>query len=218
MKYAYYISGQANRLQEIIKDDRFGYTSSKLIFVLSDDLSNSRNIEGLCKEKGISWLYYDYTNTIPSKTRKERNERLSDYILEKMMAANVDYLFVFGHHLLGGKLLVEYKDRIIVFHPSLLPHHKGFNGIDQAIENGDFVIGNSAFIIDDGIDTGKVIIQSVSHRSVKNGDDYEAALHPIVDMFYYLLKIIEEDRLVIGDQVKIKNADYGKTYFYPVIE
>ena len=80
-------------------------------------------------------------NIEKEKSRAVRNEMLSNYILNTLIKYRIDYLFVFGHHLLSGELLNVYKNRIIVFHPSLLPHHKGFNGIDQAIDNGDFVIG-----------------------------------------------------------------------------
>ena len=126
---------------------------------------------------------------------------------------------MFGHHLLSGELLKEYEHHIICFHPSLLPHYKGFSGIDQAIENKDFVIGNSAFLIDEGMDTGQVILQSVMHASNFEGDNYEVLLHPIVDMFYYLVKVIKEDRLnIVEGKVYIADADYERVQYWPELE
>ena len=220
MKIAFYISGRANRLCEIIKDQRFKKIFGMSQFVLNDSFSESENIHKLCEDNKVSWIFYDYKNASTSKTRKERNTELSDYILFNLKKYKVDYLFVFGHHLLSGELLKEYKYHIICFHPSLLPHYKGFSGIDQAVENKDFVIGNSAFFIDEGIDTGEVIIQSVMHISnFGSNKNYESLLHPIVDMFYYLIKILLEDRIKIEDgKIHIVNANYGKVHFWPELE
>lgn len=218
MRYAYYISGKASRLQEMIRDGRFFHTPSKLIAVISDNLQDSEEIKELCDKNKVFWSYYDYENIEKEKSRAVRNEMLSNYILNTLIKYRIDYLFVFGHHLLSGELLNVYKNRIIVFHPSLLPHHKGFNGIDQAIDNGDFVIGNSAFIIDEGMDTGKVIMQSVEHRSILGDRDYDAALHPIVDMFFYILKAIEDGRLRVGEEAVIENANYGNVHFFPELD
>lgn len=219
LNIAFYISGKATRLCEIIKDERFVELKSSLKFVLSDNLNESEEIYELCNINNIDWIYYDYKGLEESISRKEKNRSLSNNILDELKKYEIDYLFVFGHHLLSGELLKQYKDRIICFHPSLLPHFTGFGGIDQAVENGDFVIGNSAFLIDEGVDTGKVIIQSVMHISNFNNNNYNRLLQPIVDMFYYIVRILLEDRLMVYEEkVVIENANYEKVKFFPSIE
>ncbi len=219
MKIAFYISGRANRLCEIMRDPRFVQIREMLQFVLNDNSTDCEIIHQLCENSEIPWIFYDYKNYFADKTRKERNRSLSDFILSSLKNYSADYLFVFGHHLLSGELLKEYEHRIICFHPSLLPHYKGFSGIDQAIENKDFVIGNSAFFIDEGLDTGEIIIQSVMHTSNFENNNYEALLHPIVDMFYYLIKVLKEDRIrIVERKVRILSADYGRVYYWPELE
>jgi phosphoribosylglycinamide formyltransferase-1 len=150
--------------------------------------------------------------------KSEKNKKLSDYILLELKKRNIEYMFTFGHHLLSGELLNEYKNKIICFHPSILPSYTGFNAIDQAVRKKENLIGNSAFFIDEGVDTGKVIIQSVKHVDNFKNNDYEAMLNPIVDMFYYIYKMLVEDRIYVdAERAYIRNADYNRVHYFPEI-
>ncbi len=218
MKIAFYISGKASRLCEILLDSRSGQIISNLPFVLSDEWEEGEEIREICKRTGIKYIFYDYKNQYTECERKERNRKLSDEILLQLKEYEIDYLFVFGHHLLSGELLDIYKDHIIVFHPSILPSYRGFSAIDHAMENHEFVVGNTAFLIDEGMDTGKIIMQSIMHSSNFGENDYNALLHPIVDMFYQLWNCIKEQRIrVEEDGVRIEGADYKSVHFYPEI-
>lgn len=45
------------------------------------------------------------------------------------------------------------------YHPSLLPKYKGKDAIDQALQQGETVTGGSLYWLDDGWDTGQVLMQ-----------------------------------------------------------
>lgn len=216
MKFAFYISGRATRLCEILEDSRAKDFIPEIAFVISDNLNEEKTVRSLCEENRIEYIYYDYKNIHTNLTRGERNERLSDELLRNLTEKKVDYMFCFGHHLMSGRLLVEYENRIIVFHPSLLPSYTHFNAIDQAITNHEFVVGNTAFFADAGVDSGPIIMQSVMLSSNFGDGDYERLLHPIVDMFYKIWPALEEGRIKVdGRTVTIEKADYRTVNFYP---
>lgn len=216
MKLAFYISGRATRLCEILEDSRAKDIIPKIAFVISDNVNEGEEIRALCEKNRIQYIYYDYNNNHTDLTRAERNEKLSDEMLRHLTEKNVDYMFSFGHHLMSGRLLVEFENRIIVFHPSLLPSYTGFGAIDQATANHEFVVGNTAFFVDAGIDTGPIIMQSVMLSSNFGSGDYNKLLHPVVDMFYKLWAALEEGRIKVdGQTVTVEKANYETVNFYP---
>lgn len=216
MKLAFYISGRATRLCEILEDSRARDIIPKVAFVISDNLNEGDKVRSLCEKNGIEYIYYDYNNMHTNLTRSERNESLSNEMLRNLKQHNVDYMFSFGHHLMCGRLLTEFENRIIVFHPSLLPSYTHFGAIDQAIANHEFVVGNTAFFVDAGVDSGPIIMQSVMLSSNFGAGDYDTLLHPIVDMFYKLCSVLEEGRIKVGGRtVTIEKANYETVNFYP---
>jgi phosphoribosylglycinamide formyltransferase 1 len=61
--------------------------------------------------------------------------------------------------LLGPGFLRWFPDAVINVHPSLLPAFPGLGAIDQALAYGVRVFGVSVHLVDDGVDTGPVILQ-----------------------------------------------------------
>jgi len=67
----------------------------------------------------------------------------------------------------------KYKNRILNIHPALLPAFPGLDAQKQAIQFGAKISGCTVHIVDEGVDTGPVILQEV----VKvNTDDTEETL------------------------------------------
>ena len=52
-----------------------------------------------------------------------------------------------------------FKDRIVNVHPSLLPNFPGLRAIEQALEAGVPSTGVTVHLVDDGVDTGPVLLQ-----------------------------------------------------------
>lgn len=122
---------------------------------------------------------------------------LSDYILDLCNKYHIDFLFCVGRGILKGKLIEEYKNRIINIHPSLLPSFKGLNAIDQALETNVRVLGMTAHFIDKGIDTGDTIMQGILPRHLYK--DYNSVLDflsPIMKKLFYFL----DNKLLITDK------------------
>ncbi|GAC1344084.1 MAG: phosphoribosylglycinamide formyltransferase [Myxococcales bacterium] len=70
-------------------------------------------------------------------------------------------------------LLRAFPDRVLNIHPSLLPAFPGLHAVRQAVRAGVKVAGCTVHIVDEGTDTGPVLVQAVV--PVLEGDD-EAAL------------------------------------------
>jgi len=60
-----------------------------------------------------------------------------------------------------GRLMEEYSLRMLNIHPALLPSFKGLDGQKKALEYGVRYSGCTVHFVDDGIDTGPIIIQKV---------------------------------------------------------
>jgi phosphoribosylglycinamide formyltransferase-1 len=179
------------------------------------DGTPSDELERLCDENGIDLIYIDYAKL--DVTKCDRNEYLSAILLKQLLACNVDYCFCFGFRILVGNLLEIYRNRIINFHPSLLPSFPGLKAVDQAIEYGSPLLGNTAHFIDEGVDTGPIIMQSFLSRVAFNG--YDSVLDLQVPMLAQIIKWLEEDRIEIaGRIVQVRSAIFDNGFFIPNIE
>lgn len=111
----------------------------------------------LIKHK-IKLVEIDYNSSSINK-----NLNMSNLLLEELTNEEIDYCFSFGSHILCGDILEQYRNRIINFHPAILPMFPGLNAIDQAVKYGNVIlVGNTAHFIDSGIDT--CIYVSVIYR------------------------------------------------------
>ena len=84
------------------------------------------------------------------------------------------------------------SNRIINFHPSLLPSFPGVKAVDQALAYGTLVLGNTTHFIDEGVDTGPIIMQSILPRAAF--DAYDSVLDLQVPMLTQVIRWLEEDR------------------------
>jgi phosphoribosylglycinamide formyltransferase-1 len=60
-----------------------------------------------------------------------------------------------------GALMTAYRGRILNIHPALLPSFRGLDGQRQALEYGVRWTGCTVHFVDEGIDTGPIIVQRV---------------------------------------------------------
>ncbi|OCQ54401.1 Phosphoribosylglycinamide formyltransferase [Photorhabdus australis subsp. thailandensis] len=103
--------------------------------------------------------------SIPNVRIDEKsNIKFSEKLLEILISNDIDYVVVFFSRLLQGNILNNYNNKLINFHPALLPDFPGMNGFERAIRNQKKFIGSTVHFIDEGMDTGKKIIELRYHR------------------------------------------------------
>jgi phosphoribosylglycinamide formyltransferase-1 len=61
--------------------------------------------------------------------------------------------------ILGGPFIRRFEGRIVNVHPSLLPAFAGVGAIEQALDYGVRLIGVTVHFVDEGVDSGPVILQ-----------------------------------------------------------
>lgn len=175
VKKAMYCSGRAISLLNFFrKNDIKNYPFDFFIY-------DGEDTEVLAQLKNLD-------KNIPVYHFQKGGISLSDYILDLCNKYHIDFLFCVGMGILKGKLIEEYKNRIINIHPSLLPSFKGLNAIDQALATNVQVLGMTAHFIDKGIDTGDIIMQAILPRyQYKDYNSVLDFLSPILKKLFYFL-------------------------------
>lgn len=154
-KIAVLVSGSGSNLQAIIDNINSGYLNCSIETVISD-------------RKGCFAIDRAMDNNIKTYVldRKALGEMLSDEIL-CILKGRVDIIVLAGFlSILKGEILREFKHRIINIHPSLIPAFcgNGMHGINvhkSVIEYGVKFSGCTVHFVDEGCDTGPIILQSV---------------------------------------------------------
>jgi phosphoribosylglycinamide formyltransferase 1 len=106
--------------------------------------------------------------------RAARDAALADWLERN----SVDLIVLAGFmELLGGQFISRFEGRIVNVHPSLLPAFPGARAIEQAIEYGVTVMGVTVHFVDEGVDSGPVILQEAFQRGEPG--EIEPRIHEI---------------------------------------
>jgi phosphoribosylglycinamide formyltransferase-1 len=82
--------------------------------------------------------------------------------------------------LLSPEFLARFERRVINVHPALLPAFPGLRAVEQALEYGVKVFGVTVHFVDEGVDTGPVILQrAIELPDAHTPDDVMRHLQPI---------------------------------------
>ncbi len=119
------------------------------------------------KKHNIPTLFIDQKN----KTR----EQFDQEVLSVLEQYKPDLILLIGYMRILSPLFVRaYKDRILNVHPSLLPAFAGgmdMNVHQAVIESGVKETGCTIHLVDEGVDTGKILVQKTC--SVESSDTVE---------------------------------------------
>jgi phosphoribosylglycinamide formyltransferase 1 len=96
--------------------------------------------------------------------REARDAAIGDWAEER----GVDLIVLAGYmELLSPEFVRRFRNRIINVHPALLPSFPGLDAVGQALEHGVKVTGVTVHFVDEGVDSGPIIMQ----RAVEVPDD-----------------------------------------------
>jgi phosphoribosylglycinamide formyltransferase-1 len=106
--------------------------------------------------------------------RTERDAAMAAWLAER----DVGLVVLAGYmRLLSGAFLARFPDRVINVHPALLPAFRGLDAIQQALDYGVKVFGVTVHFVDEGVDSGPVILQ----RAIELPDATDAeAVHDLL--------------------------------------
>lgn len=157
LKIAVLVSGGGTNLQAIIDAIHSGKITNTEIAVV---ISNNADAYALtrAKENGIE------ARCVSPKSYESRDEFNREF-LKIVDSYHVDLIVLAGFLVRIPEAMVhEYNHRIINIHPSLIPSFcgVGFYGLrvhEAALEKGVKVTGATVHFVDEGMDTGKIILQ-----------------------------------------------------------
>lgn len=144
------ISGEGTNLQAIL-DSVHGRDGIEVVCV-----GSSRNgARGLERAAGAGVQTGVFDNS-DHPDREARDAALGNWLDDH----DVDLVVLAGFmEVLSGPLIRRFEGRIVNVHPSLLPAFPGVRAIEQALEYGVRVAGVTVHFVDEGVDSGPVILQ-----------------------------------------------------------
>jgi phosphoribosylglycinamide formyltransferase-1 len=90
------------------------------------------------------------------RDRADRDRALAGWI----EAAGARLVVLAGFmELLGAEFIGRFRNAVVNVHPALLPAFAGINSIQQAVEYGVKVSGVTVHFVDEGVDSGPIILQ-----------------------------------------------------------
>ncbi len=147
------VSGRGSNLQSIIDHIAEGKLNVEIAVVVSDH-KEAFALERAAKA-GIP------TAVVERKGCKDKAE-FEDIIDAALREAGAEAVVLAGFmRILTGHFISRWEHKIINIHPALLPSFKGLDAQGQAVDYGVKVAGCTVHFVDEGTDTGPIILQKV---------------------------------------------------------
>mgnify|MGYP003556374984 FL=1 len=192
------VSGRGSNLQAVLDRIADGYLPLEISVVISDKadayaLERAANV-------GIKTVVV---------ARKEcvSKEEFEEKIHAALVEAGCELVILAGFmRILGGGFVNKWHNKIINIHPALLPSFPGLDGQGQALEYGVKFAGCTVHFVDEGTDSGPIILQKVV--PVLDDDTHDTLAARILEQEHIAmpeaLKLWAEDKLVIeGRKVRV---------------
>ena len=177
------VSGGGTNLQAIMDAvDNGTITNTEIVGVISNN-KNAYALERAAK-RGIK-------NVCVSPKDFATRTEFNDALLATVDGFEADLLVLAGFLVVIPEQMIEkYRNRIINVHPSLIPSFcgTGFYGLkvhEAALEKGVKVVGATVHFVDEGTDTGAIILQKAV--AVEKGDTPEILQRRVMEQAEWLI-------------------------------
>ncbi len=132
--------------------------------------------------------------------RDARDRALGDWIEER----GADLVVLAGYmQLLSPEFVKRFQNRVINVHPALLPAFPGIDAVQQAIDHGSKITGVTVHFVDEGMDSGPIIMQRpVPVAPSRDWDETEKAIHATEHAL-----LPETIRLIAAGRVRIDETN-----------
>jgi len=201
LKIGVLASGRGSNFQAIIDSIETGYIQARINVLITDN-PKAFSLER-AEKHGIEAL------VMPHKNYASREEYFRD-ITAELKKRDVELVVLAGFMRIVGKPLLDaYPNKVMNIHPALLPSFPGLHGQKQANDYGVKISGCTVHFVDEGMDTGSIIIQAAV--PVRD-DDTEATLSERIlklehKIFPEAIKLFAEGRVGMqGRKVVIRGT------------
>ena len=198
-RLALFGSGRGSNGEAIYKAIKAGHIEGEIVLIISD-----RSNVGIV-EKGYTWQIPVY---IIDPTVYAQKEEWAQAMLDVLASYAVDGVLLAGYmRILPPTFVQAYRGNILNIHPSLLPAFTGLQAQKQALVKGVTYTGCTVHFVDEGIDTGPIIVQAVVPVFEDDTVDTLATriLHEEHRIYPEAVRLFCEDALnIAGSRVVIK--------------
>lgn len=195
VKIAVLVSGRGSNLQAIVDSIEKGYIKNAAVNVVISNKADAYALER-ARKHGISAVFLDPKGQDRAEYDRE--------ILNVLRQYDTGLLLLAGYfRLLGSEIIEAYRHRILNIHPSLLPAFKGLHAQKQAFEYGVKVAGCTVHFVDEGLDSGPIIIQKCV--PVLPGDTEESLTDRILEQEHIIYP--EAVRLFVEGKLKVEGRN-----------
>ena len=182
-KIAVLVSGGGSNLQSIIDSVESGYLNIQIAVVLS----NKEDSYGLTRAKN-----HGIPTQVVSHGDFNSREEFESRFIQVLDGYDVELVVLAGFMRVLTPLFVNhYHHRIINIHPAILPAFPGTHAQKQALDYGVRFSGCTTHFVDEGTDTGPIIIQAIVPVLP---DDTEESLG---------LRILREEHRIFPESLKL---------------
>lgn len=190
-KLAIFVSGSGTNMENIIRLIQKGEIEAEASVVICDKPGAAAIDKA--KKLGVEVALID-------RKKFSTKEEFEIEIMKVVNQKNIDYLVLAGFmRLLSVHFVTQYRGRIINIHPSLLPEFPGAHAIRDAFEAKSKMTGVTIHFVDEGVDSGPVILQQKVPVEAKDTlETLEAKIHEVEYKLYP-----EAIRRVLSGKVKI---------------
>ena len=191
-------SGRGSNLQAIIDAIQAGRLDAKIGLVLSDN----PEAQALKRIAG-----FGIPTAVVQRSAYKSKQEFEQALLGELEAHHVDLVVLAGFmRILSPGLVNSFSGRIMNIHPSLLPSFPGLDPQEQALQHGVKVSGCTVHLVDEGTDSGPIILQEAV--PVLDTDTAETLAARILQVEHVLypraIQLFCSGRLVVeGRRVKI---------------
>ena len=131
--------------------------------------------------------------------RAARDVALGDWIESR----GADLVVLAGYmQLLSPEFVGRFRNRVINVHPALLPAFPGIDAVQQAIDHGSKITGVTVHFVDEGVDSGPIIMQRpVPVAPSRDWEETEKAIHATEHaLLPEAIRLIAAGRVRIDDE------------------
>lgn len=149
------LSGRGSNFLAIQRAVEAGEVPAEVAVVVS----NRPEAPGLAKAKELG-LPARVVPHRPERTGANHRAEHEAEVVRALEEAAVEWVCLAGYmRLLSPGFVARFRDRILNVHPSLLPAFPGLDAQRQAFDYGVRVSGCTVHLVDEGLDSGPIVVQ-----------------------------------------------------------
>jgi phosphoribosylglycinamide formyltransferase-1 len=201
LRIAVLASGRGSNFEAIVRSAESGSVRA-IVAVLVTDRHDARALD-IAREHRVEAVYVDPRDHPGRETHEKQ-------VITALDERAVGLVCLAGYmRILSGSFVKHFEGRLLNIHPSLLPSFPGLHAQRQALRHGVKVTGATVHFVDEGVDTGPIVLQAAVPVGSDDTEETLAARILAEEHRIYpeAIRLFAQGRLYIeGRRVRIKES------------